>query len=1055
MATFYSNKGQYTDDQIRDFVNTYYNTEQGQKDIQYLVNQGAILRSDDPNVLNQRAAYYGLTQILGMPQSEATAAMAAVFPSGGASEVDALAKVYEKSMLGGVSQDELDRAAGAVGLYETDPFSIERVLESRGYKFGAPGSGELEKGYPSAAAIVESGQRIADAGVGNMIFTPEYNPPGSDTNRYDLAESIVKAPDAAAKAKAIELANAQQAAMNTAAQAAAQAKVDQIMADRAQAMALGLPPSTDMSGLSALSKYDFSKAAPQLRMAGAYAEPLVMPTTRPGLSSFQQTIGSSKGAVRQALQNRLPNQEITDADVNYWATHGGVNAVNQAFPIVGTPGSMPSYTMGRAPTREEAFMRYAFPDGVAGATDIEDNITRGLQYARNLGLNPTETLGLINRALPAGQSITPAQLQAAVVPRAGLLALSQSQSGSQVNAGPSVSFQRKFGTTLDNKPTGVDIVDKSYLGGETNNLLGGNFGIGAGGGVGGLSLGGDSSTDSDGNEDGVVTQIFKTLFGEREGEDAPITHINPLPGDQGGGDGPGNPKEEGEEVVSVRKGGPVFYDKGGDVAYTLADFGISTPQVKDTLGVPRDVMFNPELIAKEKGITRTGLSDLIDLQNLAIRQGRTGREYNDIFSYLADYYGYTPEQFARIEAGEYAGSGRMRPGYSYFAEGGVAKGLGSIAMKGYAQEMAQKGRFGDTMLAHISPDEAQMLKAMGGSGTINPYTGLPEYFSWRKTLKGLAKIAPFVVPFIPGLGLAAKAIISGVAGGLGGEKGFDFKRGLMSGLMSYGIGSAAQNLGLTSGAAPTGAEAAAGAGAAPINPASSLQAGLDFPTTSTPTISAGVDLQPYVPPTDVGSMDFTPANMAATPPQPEPSMFDTAKAKLTSGLETAQAKLDQPIDTLYAVPMAISSAGMVSESDKYNAAVAAQEAEEERKKRLGQQLFAETLGRVTTRAAGGGMMGLSALAAGGATGPANAPRTINGAGDGMSDSVPATIEGIQEARLADGEFVIPADVVADLGNGSSNAGAKKLYAMMDRVRKARHGTTKQPPEVDMGRLMPA
>jgi hypothetical protein len=101
------------------------------------------------------------------------------------------------------------------------------------------------------------------------------------------------------------------------------------------------------------------------------------------------------------------------------------------------------------------------------------------------------------------------------------------------------------------------------------------------------------------------------------------------------------------------------------------------------------------------------------------------------------------------------------------------------------------------------------------------------------------------------------------------------------------------------------------------------------------------------------------------------------------------------------------------------------------------------------------MMGLSALAAGGATGSANEPRTINGAGDGMSDSVPATIEGIQEARLADGEFVIPADVVADLGNGSSNAGSKKLYAMMDRVRKARHGTTRQPPEVDMGRLMPA
>ena len=59
------------------------------------------------------------------------------------------------------------------------------------------------------------------------------------------------------------------------------------------------------------------------------------------------------------------------------------------------------------------------------------------------------------------------------------------------------------------------------------------------------------------------------------------------------------------------------------------------------------------------------------------------------------------------------------------------------------------------------------------------------------------------------------------------------------------------------------------------------------------------------------------------------------------------------------------------------------------------------------------------------------------------------------ARLTENEFVIPADVVADLGNGSSSAGAKQLYAMMDRVRQARHGTTKQPPEVDVMKLMPA
>lgn len=80
---------------------------------------------------------------------------------------------------------------------------------------------------------------------------------------------------------------------------------------------------------------------------------------------------------------------------------------------------------------------------------------------------------------------------------------------------------------------------------------------------------------------------------------------------------------------------------------------------------------------------------------------------------------------------------------------------------------------------------------------------------------------------------------------------------------------------------------------------------------------------------------------------------------------------------------------------------------------------------------------------------------LDGDGDGMSDSIPATIEGKQPARLADGEFVIPADVVSHIGNGSSKAGSKKLYAMLDRVRKARTGHTKQGKEINPNKYMPA
>jgi hypothetical protein len=82
-------------------------------------------------------------------------------------------------------------------------------------------------------------------------------------------------------------------------------------------------------------------------------------------------------------------------------------------------------------------------------------------------------------------------------------------------------------------------------------------------------------------------------------------------------------------------------------------------------------------------------------------------------------------------------------------------------------------------------------------------------------------------------------------------------------------------------------------------------------------------------------------------------------------------------------------------------------------------------------------------------------RMLKGPGDGMSDSIPGVIGRRQPARLADGEFVVPADVVSHLGNGSTDAGAKKLYAMMAKVRQARTGKKKQAPAVKANRYMPA
>jgi hypothetical protein len=108
--------------------------------------------------------------------------------------------------------------------------------------------------------------------------------------------------------------------------------------------------------------------------------------------------------------------------------------------------------------------------------------------------------------------------------------------------------------------------------------------------------------------------------------------------------------------------------------------------------------------------------------------------------------------------------------------------------------------------------------------------------------------------------------------------------------------------------------------------------------------------------------------------------------------------------------------------------------------------------------------GGSAMASGGLAGLhhqtndyAAGGKLLRGPGDGMSDSIPAVITGKvpQRAALADGEFVVPADVVSHLGNGSTEAGSRHLYKMMDRIRKARTGNSKQGKQINPSRYLPA
>ena len=115
-----------------------------------------------------------------------------------------------------------------------------------------------------------------------------------------------------------------------------------------------------------------------------------------------------------------------------------------------------------------------------------------------------------------------------------------------------------------------------------------------------------------------------------------------------------------------------------------------------------------------------------------------------------------------------------------------------------------------------------------------------------------------------------------------------------------------------------------------------------------------------------------------------------------------------------------------------NAAAAQQQAVEQAK-----QIAAQPV-----KAAHGGLM---ALAKG---------RYLQGSTDGMSDELPAEIDGDQPAALSHGEFVVPADVVSHLGNGNSDAGAKKLYQMMDKIRMARTGTKQQGKQINPDKYMP-
>lgn len=314
----------------------------------------------------------------------------------------------------------------------------------------------------------------------------------------------------------------------------------------------------------------------------------------------------------------------------------------------------------------------------------------------------------------------------------------------------------------------------------------------------------------------------------------------------------------------------------------------------------------------------------------------------------------------------------------------------------------------------------------------------------------------FAAPFISSP--AAAAGIGALASGLGGRSGsnFDMKRALMGGIAAYGASTVGAGL------------EAAGATPAVAAPALNLDADVMAGTNAfnPQPMQEAITKTEFAPKSffrDTDAMQRGVGNLLGSDSKAAAARFGTEAGTFKSGI---------PLIMGTSGMMAIDEANKMQEEAEIAAGPARQAQADmlariaKGKKRaeeavranpymyaMGGQVDDEMGGDYSAMGMDQGNMQKGLFGLGYAAG--GTPRFLSGGGDGMSDSIPATIGGTQEARLADGEFVIPADVVSHLGNGSSKAGAKQLYSMMDRVRKARTGNEKQGRQIKPNKMMPA
>jgi len=337
------------------------------------------------------------------------------------------------------------------------------------------------------------------------------------------------------------------------------------------------------------------------------------------------------------------------------------------------------------------------------------------------------------------------------------------------------------------------------------------------------------------------------------------------------------------------------------------------------------------------------------------------------------------------------------------------------------------GRFGDTMLAHINPQEAAMLRARGGMETRNPNTGLPEYFNLGDVFKVAAPIVGAIagsfLPIAPLVGTAAASFIGPAIGSFAASKlaGYNTKQALINGVVAGGFGygagytQAAQYGGYGAKGGPSlGSAVMKGAGEKGVG--SLFKFGQIEPTTVVPIASSPTNAPTGAPTasTAVANLsNITEQQFANMSVQQQRAILESHKNiadfKKLSGGEGMFGSIGNFVkDNPFMVAAGISALSLLDRPDQ--------------PKPLGyektsDQLIAENPNKYMFAPSNFGI-GSMRVKAGGA---------INGPGTGTSDSIPA--------RLSDGEFVMTAKAVRGAGDGDRRAGAAKMYELMHHFEK--------------------